>query len=214
MLNPWVDLPPKDPFIARADANHIRRYPKPYRNLELGVLPSPYLGKPDARVYFLLRSPSAGHDDRDYPEFLCERRRALRFESAWCFWPLAPAMRRNRTYAFEYVMRLMREVIAAVGQERVAQRMMWLQYLGYQSREWVPFPVRLPSQEFAFSLLREAMNSGKLVIIGVGETLWTRAVPELANYGYILLHSLRNPTLTPRNMGKDEFTRLVEALSD
>ena len=214
MLNPWADLPPKAPFIARVDADYIRRYPKPYSNLELDLLPSPYLGKPDARVYFLLRSPSAGHDDRKYSEFLSERRRALRFESAWCFWPLAPEMKRNRTYAFEYVTRLMREVLAAVGQERVAQRMMWLQYLGYQSREWVPFPVPLPSQEFAFSLLREAMNSGKVVIIGVGETLWTSAVPELADYGYIPLDSPRNPTLTRRNMGQAEFTRVVEALSD
>ena len=81
MLNPWADLPDKEPFIARVDADYIRRYPQPYSNLELGLLPSPYEGKPDARVYLLLRSPSGGHDDRRYPEFLCERRRALRFES-------------------------------------------------------------------------------------------------------------------------------------
>jgi hypothetical protein len=212
MLNPWADLPDDAPFIARVDADYIRRYPQPYSNLELELLPPPYLGKPDARVYFLLRSPSAGHDDRKYPGFLSERRRALRFESEWCFWPLAPRMRGS--YAFEYVTRLMREVIAAVGPERVAPRMMWLQYLGYQSREWVPFPVRLASQEFACSLLREAMNARKIVIIGLIRRRWINAVPELEHYDYIPLRNPRNPCFTPGNMGKAEFTSVVEALSE
>ena len=91
---------------------------------------------------------------------------------------------------------------------------MWLQYLGYESREWVPFPVVLPSQEFSFSRVRGAMHSGKLVIVGFGERLWTTAVPELAGYSYIPLRNPRNPCLTPGNIGTAEFTRLVEALSD
>jgi hypothetical protein len=103
--------------------------------------------------------------------------------------------------------------LLAVGLERVAQRMMWLQYLGYQSHQWVPFPVRLPSQEFAFSLLREAMRARKMVIIGLSRRLWIDAVPELEDYDYISLRNPRNPCLTPGNMGTAEFTSVVEALS-
>ncbi len=100
--------------------------------------------------------------------------------------------------------------------------MMWLQYFGYQSLDWQAFPVSLPSQEFAFRLLREAISCGKIVIMGRRgiEKLWTAAVPELAEYDYIQLRSPRNPWLTPPsrsrrgNMTIAEFTRIVEALSD
>ena len=118
------------------------------------------------------------------------------------------------TEAFKYAITRMRGLIDAVGQERVAERMMWLQYLGYQSLEWQPFPIPLPSQEFAFWLLREAMKSGKVVVIGRSRQLWVSAVPELAHYDYIELRSPRSPYLTPANMGTAAFTRIVEALSD
>jgi hypothetical protein len=118
------------------------------------------------------------------------------------------------TEAFEYASNRLRRLIEVVGQERVAKRMMWLQYVGYQSREYRPFPVRLPSQDFAFSLLREAMSSGKVVVIGRSRKLWLAAVPELADYDYIELRSPRSPYLTPKNTGKDAYTRIVEALTE
>jgi hypothetical protein len=43
----------------------------------------------------------------------------------------------------------MRALIKAVGQQRVPER-----YLGYQSLEWRPYPAPLPSQRFAFRLVR------------------------------------------------------------
>jgi hypothetical protein len=108
----------------------------------------------------------------------------------------------------------MRALIKAVGQQRVAERMMWVQYLGYQSLEWCPFPAPLPSQRFAFRLVRDALAAGKLIIVGRSRKLWTEAVPELATYHYIELSSPRSPYLTPNNMGDAEFARVIDALRD
>lgn len=93
MLNPWADLPGGPPFVSPADAPYIRRYPTAAQSLQLDLLPSPYVGKPDARVYLLLLNPGGRHDDFKYGSaFVEERRRALRFESMHCFWPLSLAM--------------------------------------------------------------------------------------------------------------------------
>jgi hypothetical protein len=209
--NPWADLPDSAPFVAAADAVHIRRYPGPAASLQLDLLPSPFVGKPDARVFLLLLNPGGRHDDSGYGEaFVQERRRALRFESSRCFWPLAPDM--VGTEAHKYAAGRLKALLDAVGEERVAQGLMWLQYFGYQSREWRPFPVRLPSQRFAFGLLRDAMDADKIVIIGRSRRLWTDAVPELARYDYIELRNPRSPYLTPNNMGGAAFDRVVEAL--
>jgi hypothetical protein len=90
--------------------------------------------------------------------------------------------------------------------------MILLQYLGYQSLEYHPFPVRLPSQEFAFWLVREAISAEKIVVIGRSRKPWIDAVPELANYDYIELRSPRSPYLTPANMGTEAFARVAQAL--
>jgi hypothetical protein len=157
------------------------------------------VGKPDARIYLLLLNPGARENDfMRGDEWVQERRRALRFESSRCFWPLDPGMVGSE--AHKYAAARLRRLIEVVGRERVAQGMMWLQYVGYQSLEYHPFPVRLPSQEFAFSLLREAISAGKIVVIGRSRKLWIEAVHELADYDYIELESPRSPYLTPRNM--------------
>jgi hypothetical protein len=191
----------------------IRQYAQHAASLRLDLLPCPYLGRPEALVYVLLLNPGGRHNDFEYgDEFVAERRRALQFESPRCFWSLDPALARSEAY--KYSATRMRALIDQVGRHRVADRMMWLQYFGYQSLEWRRFPVTLPSQEFAFWLLREAIGAGKLVIIARSRRLWIRAVSELETCDYIQLRSPRGPYLTPANMGEGDFRRVVRALSD
>jgi hypothetical protein len=216
MENPWAELPQTPPFVAPADKSLIDRHPERAPNLQLNFLPSPFHGTPDARVYVLQLNPGAGHDDFKYgADFVEERRRALRFESSSCFWPLNAALR--GTPAHDYSTKKMRLLIEEVGEDCVAGRMMWVEYFGYQSLKYRDFPVVLPSQRFAFQLVREAIAARKTVIIARSRRLWLDAVPELARYDYIELRNPRNPTLTPNNMGPAElglakFSRVVEAL--
>jgi hypothetical protein len=213
MENPWADLPETPPFVAPADGSLIGRYPKAAARLQLDLLPTPYLGKPDAQVYVLVLNPGGQHDDFEFgAEFVRERRRALRFESSCCFWSLNPALRGSEAhkYAWDHMGRL----IGEVGRQRVAERMMWVQYFGYQSLRGPEFPVELPSQRFGFQLVQDAIVAGKLVIIARSRMEWTEAVPELASYDYIRLSNWRRPYLTPGNMGGAAFARLVQALSE
>jgi hypothetical protein len=147
------------------DADYIARHPKLQESLRLDLLPCPYQGRPDARVYLLLLNPGARHEDFEHgSEFVEERRRALRFESAHCFWPLAPGL--EKTEAYEYAEARMRALIGVVGLERVAQRMMWLQYLGYQSLRvaagvgtWEPTTSRRSSKHSATDSKQRSLGS-------------------------------------------------------
>ena len=72
-------LPQTPPFVAPADKNLIDRHSERAASLQLNLLPSPFLGTPDAHVYVLQLNPGAGHDDFKYgTDFVEERRRALR----------------------------------------------------------------------------------------------------------------------------------------
>src|SRR4051794_28697575 len=131
MENPWFNLPEHSPFIAKVDAPLFERYPRLRRELMLDFLPAPYAGTPRADVFVLLLNPGGRNDDSRYgPDFVEERRRALRFESEWSFWTLNPAY--SYTEGYDYANQRLRTLIERVGRLRLAQRMMWVQYLGYQ----------------------------------------------------------------------------------
>ncbi|WP_372346631.1 hypothetical protein [Streptomyces sp. KL116D] len=57
-----------------------------------------------------------------------------------------------------------------------------MQFHGYHSQSWRPIPYTLPSQSFAFHLVRRAMSHEALIVLGRIAATWEIAVPELASY--------------------------------
>ena len=89
---------------------------------------------------------------------------------------------------------------------------MCLQYLAYHSKTYTNPPCILPSQKFTFNLLRQAIKDQKTIVVMRSKKLWTKAVPELEAYPYIELKNYRRPFLSERNMGEENFERLIESL--
>ena len=71
----------------------------------------------------------------------------------------------------------------------------------------------LPSQEFTFEQLRDAMRRGKQVVVMRSERIWLESVPELKAYSYIRLSNHQNPYLNRAQMTEEQFGRVVAALA-
>src|SRR5690348_1214379 len=113
MENPWAELPTQPPYVAPVDARLVARYRADASRLRLDFLPSPYIGTPRATVLVLMLYPSARNDDFAFGDhFVAERRRALRFDGEWPFWPLNPAF--QHTPGSEYATTRMRTLIEDV----------------------------------------------------------------------------------------------------
>jgi hypothetical protein len=71
----------------------------------------------------------------------------------------------------------------------------------------------VPSQKFAFEVVRGALKRGAQVIIMIGGAQWLKSVPELGRSNLITIRNWQNPTITPGNMEPGEWERVVGLLS-
>jgi hypothetical protein len=215
--NPWGELPRSPPIVAPVDAPLFARHPEwaDVTTLLLNRLPSPFSGALDAPVLMLGLNPSGKDNDSDYgPGYTAQRRLELRFAADRPYISLNPTYANTPGYGWHHL--LLRTLITAVGgndvedgTERVARGLLWLQLFGYQCAAWrsVPRGLRraaergeLPSQAFAFQVLRDAIGSGKTIIVARSFKEWTQSVPELTSYDYILAKNKRRPFVTPNNL--------------
>jgi hypothetical protein len=201
--NPWADLPLEPPYLAPSDGVVMERHPQAYERLRLDLLPYPYQGARDAEVLLLLANPGAGDLPSDYPaELLEERRRALTFTN-----------RVDPRFATEtWWTKRMGPLIDAVGEDRVSRGTLSLEYFPYHSRRYRRFPELLPSQQYTFDLVREAIRASRLIVVVRQKRAWLEAVPELAETDYVEVKNPQSAYISPGNLRAEDFARLVTRL--
>jgi hypothetical protein len=87
-----------------------------------------------------------------------------------------------------------------------------VEWFPYHSKRFQSIGTTLPSQEFTFETVDEAVRRGGIVIVTRSTALWRASVPALDLPTVITLKNPQNPVISPGNMGKDDFERVVEAL--
>ncbi len=197
------------PFLSRLSPRLRDNY-----ELKLDLLPQPWTGSiHTAEVFMLALNPGFSPDDStelrndDYAE---QWRLALSFQTRTPFYFLDPAFK--NTGGYRWWARRLRELIAIVGLDVVARKVMCIEHFPYQSVSYPPFGVTLPSQHYSFGLVREAIRQGKQVVVMRSERIWLESVPELRSYPYIRLSNHQNPHLSRAQMTEDQFERVVAAL--
>jgi len=96
-----------------------------------------------------------------------------------------------------------------------AENISVVEYLGYRSKStpWFYGNTILPSQEYGFHLVREAMQDRKLILIMRSKKLWEAAVPGLKDYPCLRLRSSQNVTLSECNIISPDGRKWSEILT-
>ncbi|HMM46345.1 MAG TPA: hypothetical protein PKE41_12090, partial [Candidatus Macondimonas sp.] len=93
--------------------------------------------------------------------------------------------------------------------ERIAARLLAVQFFPYHSPQFDHGLLRLPSQAFGFALVRRAIARDALIIMR-GAKYWLGAVPELARHRSVArLNAPINAALTPGNVGESVYQQLL-----
>lgn len=218
MQNPWRDLPLQPPFILPIDLpylDQLRWKDDDPSRLRFEMYPVPYLGNPrSAEVYLLTLNP--GFEEHRYREevdnqaFVTEHLKSYTFESTPPFHVLDP--RFSRTGGYIYYHSRMREVIQLVGWQTVAEKIMCLEFFPYHSQTYRHLPCVLPSQEYTFDLVRQAIVQKKMIIFQRSKKFWLQAIPELADYPTFELNSYRAPYLSRKNLGETAFEEMLHLM--
>ncbi|MGV9352592.1 hypothetical protein [Streptomyces misionensis] len=90
-----------------------------------------------------------------------------------------------------------------------------MQLHGYHSQSWRPIPYTLPSQSFAFYLVRRAMSRDAVIVLGRIAATWKIAVPELASYPNVVTPKQnRSVQISWGNFSPENFERIEQALKN
>jgi hypothetical protein len=217
-ISPWIDLPAEPPFVLPDDAPHVAMHDRlyggdPRRRLQLDRMPEPSLGRWDAPVVVLCGHPPACDDDRTPREPTTELHEALRRAIA------GPpdhhlALADPRTGArHAWWRRATRSLREQVGDPAVARGLLTVPFVPYAADQPGDelLLLRLPSQTFAFGLVRSALRRGALVVLASHRAAWFGAVPELASHEHLLrMNGSRGLRLTPNTV--DGYERITARL--
>jgi hypothetical protein len=227
MQNPWLDLPGAPPYVLPDDRPYVDAWndtrgakEQDHRWLHTEVLPEPFVGARDAPVVMLSLNPAWLDDPTKnehlwQPSYIAAVRANLGDD---------PAGHVLHGLLDEFSNTWWRRCWAAVDREgvpfeRIARRMLSVEFHGYFSTNWASLPVALPSQWYGFELVADAMARGAFIIVTRGGRDWDVAVPGLSRYERRLATSNpRRMTVSRRNLlatnalDTDPFDAVVHAL--
>lgn len=208
MQNPWINMPISEPYVLAEDEQIILAYNQSLEEkysenheIHLEVFPEPYAGNPQASVILLNLNPGYYPRSKVFGQGTADFRRLWRANLAhepqdYPFYHLDPRMK--GTPGDAYWSAKLREPIDEFGSRRVAETFFTAEYFPYSTKHGIG-PIRVPSQEYTFSLIREAIRRGA-IIVRTRCTWWLEVIPGLTGYlRYYELRSMQNAAITEKN---------------
>lgn len=214
-LSPWRDLPTESLYILPEDLKSIQHH-RNFSNLRLETLPDQFVGGLDtAEVVFLALNPGFHESDitvnLQLPEFLEANHNNRNDPYGSPFYYFGGGL--AQTGGYKWWARILNSLLQeGVTEAALRQKIMLIEYFPYHSPDWKKSLPLVPSQQFAFDLVREAIDRKKTIVIMRSEKLWRKAVPELATYKYMLVKNLRRPFISPNNLGDENFKAILAKL--
>jgi len=209
-MNPWTTLPSRPPFVTPADLPYVETFNSGEREyhgawIHTGRVPEPRQGPIDAPIVMLQQNPSySGRPPQaplSEPE-AAKLRDALIDEGSPHLGLRSPNDWWDRTC---------KALLAKFGRERLATRLVSIEYFPYPSAKFAHEALRLPSQSYTFALVRAGLSRGAHFVITRGANLWFGAVPELYSFQEKCVFRTKSPqnaSLTPGNLPAGVFDRL------
>ncbi len=216
--NPWTALPQKPPFALPDDLDRLSLFAarsRPEHRFDFGVLPEPFIGRPDAPVVLLGLNP--GFDPRDEevharPEFAGALRANLAHEaSEYPFYLLDP---RLPSPGQEWWTRRLKPLIQGTDRKRVAQNVLCIEYFPYHSVNFHRSTPRVASQAYSIALVDAAIARKAHIVLMRAAWAWLPAVPNLGSYQRLhLLSNPQSPYVSPGNC-PNGFGALLQTIAD
>ena len=226
ITNPWSQLPRKAPYQVPSDAEFIQKINGQYKNtdplkIHFELLPEPYLGRHDAPVVLLGLNP--GFDEMDEqahvnPSFR-RKSRANLMQTAkdYPFFLLDPSL--HFAPGHHWWRRKLEPLMAALNDPSgviTANHVLCVELFPYHSKRCPSLRriADLPSQQYSFDVVRQAIERDALVLIMRGTRQWVDAIPKLRDYGYKeAATSPQNPVINEKQF-KKLFKKVITRLRD
>jgi hypothetical protein len=214
MENPWKNIKNmKSDYIAISDKDEIKNW-KTNPRFDFTFIPQPFLGDPvNAKVFLLNGNPN---DVGEHKSFLNNNKKIVleNLEHKIIDYPLFCLNKEfegSSIYTWWY--KRLRQLIEEIGnQQQVSKNIFVAEYLPYFSENYRR-GITLPSQEYTFDIVRNAIHKDKMIIIMRARKNWEKSIDELIKYPYkYVLHSPQNVYVTRNNLGDEIFEKIKKLI--
>ncbi len=227
--NPWHNLPDQPPFVLREDKGDVEAFNKTKgaqdkRYLQLKFIPEPFVGNPDARLVLLGNNPGLADAPeksafRLEPEFAARMRDNLlhRLADSCPFLYLDPIIVPSDKVWWEYKLRQVLEELGDKDNARriLARNILAVEFFPYVSHRFGHGKLRLPSQQYSFELVRNAMRRKAVIVLTRGEKRWMKSIAELNDYHLLVrLKQVQRAPISPGNCLDDGWAKIKEVIRE
>ncbi|WP_037318639.1 hypothetical protein [Salegentibacter sp. Hel_I_6] len=232
--NPWLSLaadnnrlsfilPKEQALIAKFNTKVSATY-----RVHENIFPAPFMGDVQtAPILILMLNP--GYDEKEdtggtnyYKTYESWWMQQIQHQLPFPDLPLFCVEEEYRKKSDYWYNKLM-PLINATSAEKVAQKIAKVQFFPYHSIKYKALYKRLikeegfnsylPSQEYNFELVRQAIERNAEIIIPRSKKFWYKAIPELEEYSHIhFTKNYRNPILSVKNLGVNSFNVICNKL--
>lgn len=205
--NPWLNISWQN-TIADCDREYICKkygsvaeYEKRYQRagLDLSCLPEPFSGDKNCPVYCLNMNPGESIPSFQGNEgFEAETVKNLHHKVKDCYW-LGNFKNKYGCHhpGIDWLDKKTGKLQKLLGRR---PNMFIVEFYPYHSKRGFSFPQHLPSYDYSDSLVKEAIEQKKTIVIMRQVRRWTKRIPNLEDYdNVVILNSPAGGWLSPNN---------------
>ncbi len=235
LKNPWIEMATdtsRKSFVIKEEQAIISKFNNRVEDeykIYTSIFPAPFMGNvATAPVIILMLNP--GYDDNEdvggtnyykkYENWWMQQIQHILPYSELPLFCLEKEYITNSSYWNDKF----KPIVEVVGRETVANNMAKIQFFPYHSRKFKALHKSLlkeenfnylPTQEYNFNLVRNAMERDAMIIIPRSKKYWYEAIPELENYkNKYFTNSYGNIIFSEKNLSTSTFDKLIGKLRE
>lgn len=217
--NPWVGFKFSDSMLHPDDADsvefHNRSSKSDYQFL-LHLAPEPWIGNLQGNLLVLYSNPGATQDNLNkvfqpkHHEVMEKSISNLNQEiTSFPHFHFDPELK--DTEGGKWFRSKYRWLIEETSDRAVSENLITCELAPYHSVKWKVPRRKLPTQEFTYEIIRNAMSRGAVILLARTPKIWLENLPELANYPKVFRPNSINASISPRNY-PGNFDKIIKSI--
>lgn len=219
-INPWIGFKYSEemlhPYDEESVLHHNLTSKEDYKFL-LHLAPEPWIGNLEGNLLVLYSNPGATQDNlnrifQDRHELVMEKSiKNLNQENThyphFHFDPELIGTEGHNWFKSKY-----RWLLDNSSVEQVSKNLITCELAPYHSVKWKIPRKKLPTQEFTYQIIRDAIQRDAVILLARTPKLWLANIPELSKYPRVFRPNSINASISPKNY-PGKFEQIVSAIN-
>lgn len=217
--NPWQGFDFSDEMVHPDDLDAVRFHndsSKSDYQFLLHLAPEPWIGNLAGNLLVLYSNPGATEANLNkilQPNHELVMQKSIKNlnqeNDAYPHFHFDPEL--EQTEGAQWFKSKYRWLIDATSNQAVSKNLITCELAPYHSVKWKAPKLKLPTQEFTYQIIREAIAREAVILLARTPKIWIQNIPELLKYPKVYSPNSINASISPNNY-PGKFDQIVDSL--